>query len=567
MARKIFISVLGSSQYRECTYIKDKFRSSPVRFVQEAMLEHYMQQQEWTPADKAMILLTDGARRANWNDNGHKDYNTGATVECEGLKTRFDRMELPFAVEVKPIPDGNNEQEIWEIFEKIYQELDICDEIYFDITHGFRFLPMLVLTLAFYSKFLKQTRFVSVTYGNFEARNKETNEAPIVDLISLPALLDWSYAAGQFVDSGNLKPMAELCDTELRPILRDKDKRDESAILLNRYVRSLTSSIEEFHLCRGCDIIEASSIYKIREICPQKTFISPLNPIFQKINESFGSFSSGYDVKNTICAARWCFDKGLYQQAATILQEGVVSFFAFRHGIPVNNEALRSNVNRAFYVVVNNVGSSAFPPAENEIIDELLTDRLLTDMEAANNFASLTTLRNDYNHSGMRSKIQPLKPQKLVSGIGQCLQFFERYIADNITDVFEKQSVVKRRHCFINISNHRSDGWGCEQRAAALEYGDIVDLPFPSIEETASVDYIKTLANDFLHEVQKIAAPSNATVHIMGEQTFTHSLLLRLQRAGYKCVASTTKRIIAQEGERKVVIFNFERFREYEIFA
>ena len=562
MSRKVFISVLGSSQYKECRYTKDTFRSSSVRFVQEAMLEYYIQVQEWTPADKAMMLLTDGALRANWNDNGHTDYNTGATIESEGLKSRLDRMNLPFPVEIKSIPDGNTEQEIWDIFEKIYQDLDTGDEIYFDITHGFRFLPMLVLTLAFYSNFLKQTKFVSVTYGNFEARDKSTDEAPVVDLISLPTLLNWSYAAGQFVDSGNLRPMCELCDAELRPILRDKEKRDESTLLLNKYIRSLAAFIDELRLCRGCDIISASTIHKVRENALQRTFISPLNPIFHKINESLQPFSTSYDVCNTIHAARWCFDKGLYQQAATILQEGIVSFFAFRHGIPVENEELRGCVNKAFYVVANNVER----PTGNDVIDELLTDDLLTDMAVVNKFAHLTNLRNDYNHSGMRSKRAPQNSARLITEIGKTLSFFEEHVFGVHVQENDEENV--RDRIFINLSNHSSAVWGEEQKTAAMEYGEVIDVPFPAIDEFADIEYIKTLADEYLLKVQQLASPNNATVHLMGEQTFTYSMLYRLQKAGYMCVASTTRRIVDMDEEnRRIVTFCFERFREYETFA
>jgi hypothetical protein len=45
-------------------------------------------------------------------------------------------------------------------------------------------------------------------------------------------------------------------------------------------------------------------------------------------------------------------------------------------------------------------------------------------------------------------------------------------------------------------------------------------------------------------------------------------MLHRLQKAGYKCMASTTKRIVKfDEENRKITTFNFERFREYESFA
>ena len=34
---------------------------------------------------------------------------------------------------------------------------------------------------------------------------------------------------------------------------------------------------------------------------------------------------------------------------------------------------------------------------------------------------------------------------------------------------------------FINFSNHPSVRWSAEQTAAAIEFGDIVDVPFPDV--------------------------------------------------------------------------------------
>ena len=121
---------------------------------------------------------------------------------------------------------------------------------------------------------------------------------------------------------------------------------------------------------------------------------------------------------------------------------------------------------------------------------------------------------------------------------------------------------------FINFSNHPSVEWSEAQKNAAVEYGEIVDLQFPVIDETATDEDIKKLADEYLLKVREITSPKNATVHIMGEQTFLHSMLHRLQKAGYKCMASTTKRIVKfDEENRKITTFNFERFREYESFA
>lgn len=65
MARKVFISVLGYSNYGKCFYTRksEGFKSDEVRYVQEATLQYLMSVSEWTKADCAYILLTKGAEQ------------------------------------------------------------------------------------------------------------------------------------------------------------------------------------------------------------------------------------------------------------------------------------------------------------------------------------------------------------------------------------------------------------------------------------------------------------------------------------------------------------------------
>ena len=66
-----------------------------------------------------------------------------------------------------------------------------------------------------------------------------------------------------------------------------------------------------------------------------KTFdgLDSLNPLLGKIVESFGDFDDYSSVNNAYRAAVWCYNKGMFQQSATILQETVVTFFCRRHGL------------------------------------------------------------------------------------------------------------------------------------------------------------------------------------------------------------------------------------------
>ena len=117
---------------------------------------------------------------------------------------------------------------------------------------------------------------------------------------------------------------------------------------------------------------------------------------------------------------------------------------------------------------------------------------------------------------------------------------------------------------FINLSNHPSSGWSEEQRRAAEQYGEIVDIPFPNIDEKATESEIKRQAEKYLTIIKSKGRIQDLTVHIMGEQTFCYALISILQKEGIRCVASCTERnVLINEAGEKVSTFHFTRFREY----
>ena len=119
----------------------------------------------------------------------------------------------------------------------------------------------------------------------------------------------------------------------------------------------------------------------------------------------------------------------------------------------------------------------------------------------------------------------------------------------------------------LNFTNHPSNIWSEKQKRTAIQlFGKVVDMPFPHIDESADESYISKLADEYLQKILLIAERENVVVHLMGEQTFAYSLVKRLKNRNINCVASTTKRIVNMDssGQKKEVIFQFERFRYYE---
>ena len=409
-------------------YFKDNYCSSNVRFIQEATLDYLQTLDTWTENDVAYILLTEGAKAKNWVDNGHRNPQTNEVIEQIGLETSLKQKNYPFQIEtIEDLPDGKNEEELFDLFRKIYEVIQPGDSLHFDITHGFRSLPMLALVLINYAKFLKNIEVKSITYGNFEAREElhdaDDNrclKAPIIDMLPLSGIQDWTFAAADYLKNGNAEKFKQLVTAHKTAIYRGLTSGNkEEAKKLNDLANSLQRVTNDLQTCRGKEILETHNFMLLRKNIEEvgKTVVEPLNPIIKKMDDAFSVFSTDED-KETSChfingmeATKWCIQHGLYQQAATILQENVVSFFCNRHGLNIFDKDDRENVNTVF-AFIKKLNSDDVKEKEKKAIHKkierdiiyksLFEDLLLSEHHVVKAFSMLTDERNDINHSGMR---------------------------------------------------------------------------------------------------------------------------------------------------------------------
>lgn len=202
MARKLFISFLGTNAYKECTYYDKEKEYKPTPFIQVATLEQ-IGAENWSESDAIRIFVTDKANELNWDKNiKERKVHDDQIIPYHGLEKELDEMHFKANVQKVPIVDGKDEDEMWQIFQTVFNEIHEKDELYIDLTHAFRYLPMLVLVLSNYAKFLKHITIRHLSYGNWEARDTVSNHAPIVDLLSLTLLQDWTTAAADFLENG-----------------------------------------------------------------------------------------------------------------------------------------------------------------------------------------------------------------------------------------------------------------------------------------------------------------------------------------------------------------------------
>lgn len=233
---KILISALGtgrleknnvsSREYAKTTY---RFLNSKVEyntpFVAAALCEHI----------KADRLYLVGTQKSMWEEvynyfssasyqHLNHDYwmslveKTTSTSICnDDLRhvneaidgyLKFLRSSAAGDSKCYIIKYGLDEQEMWEnfdIFMHIGEQLGEEDEVYLDITHSFRSIPLfiyLMLDLITILRFKNSFKLAGLYYGMHDAIN-EFGYAPIIDLSPLYNITLWARGAYNFINFGN----------------------------------------------------------------------------------------------------------------------------------------------------------------------------------------------------------------------------------------------------------------------------------------------------------------------------------------------------------------------------
>lgn len=572
MARKLFISFLGTGFYNECTYFDQNGSYTRTRFIQQATLEQIGAWQ-WQKPDAVRIFITEKAFSFNWDSSKHTRYNRTEDKEVEYIRLQKILEDKPLHCDFKAItevPNGNNEDEMWKIFQIIYEEIHDGDELYIDLTHAFRYLPMLVLVLSNYAKLLKNVHIVHLSYGNYEAKDEHDN-APIVDLLPLTKLQDWTSAASEYINHGYASSLKENIMDVLKPLLKNSNTRTDNVTNVREFAKSLDDFAAERLMCRGLDIESGNAEKDLADVISniENTGIAPLDPIFDKISESISKYDNSID--NCISAAKWCFDRDLYQQAATLLREGVVTYFCKKHRDLFNTKNIndRDVLSDTFKITMDNMPEESWKVKDEDKtrVKVLLQDKQFTDKELVGKFISLRDIRNDYNHAGFRENASSSK--KLIIKIKNAIDTFTKLLgaepsSQNATEQTPSQANNVKQKVFLNISNHPITGWGNEQLSAAKEYGEVKDFGFPSVSPYASSAEISQLAEDTAKDIETEYPDCEITAHVMGEMTFTFALVTILKSRGIRCVASCTDRVAENLGNGdKLSHFHFAQFREY----
>ncbi|WP_456386733.1 TIGR02221 family CRISPR-associated protein [Desulfolithobacter sp.] len=434
--RKIYLSFLGTSDYIACNYLAPGQETvQNVRFVQEATIQWFCR--DWNENDQLVILTTNESRAKNWLDNGHRD-REGKKLDREGLRTRLNRMDLLPRVREVLVASGKNQQEIMDIFQTMYDLLKPGDQMYLDLTHALRHLPLLALAMLNYAKAMKEIQVHAIGYGAMEALGPSyevskmelrDRNVPVFDLLPYDRILEWSSAIDRFVSAGDAKGVAALANMEVKPVLVRTQGRDEEAAS----VRNLAYCLEKFSrtitTCRGKMITETASSLRqaISSAIGQET-VTPLRPLLRRLETSMAKFN-GESINDGIAAARWCLEHNLVQQGFTILEETIFSWILRQAtGLAPEEEINRTLVNQAVTITLKSIPFDDWKreSREHREIAQQLISWLEPNIELLENMRNLAGDRNDINHAGMVNG--PMRPEKFDSRLKEYIEFFSRLI-------------------------------------------------------------------------------------------------------------------------------------------
>lgn len=325
-------SVLGTSSYAKVRY---KFNEDNNQ--DDYYEDYYVQRVIYQYLKKIYgqvtlkIFLTRNAEESNWIQR----FENSTKFE-DGLKKRLEEDKAEYKVIY--IEDGSNETEIWKNFNIFYDEIEESDVIFTDITHSFRSIPVILLSVLGMAKRTKKIEVGQIYYGTYNKDN-EYGET-IISLGIYDQITEWSNSISRFLETGYAKIMVGMTNKHFGSIFMkiNKDSKEETDFL--KKIKKLNTNINTFSenllSVRGMEIVKNAKVINntIRELKYYSDFefndnniLAPFYKIIGKIEELFINISDEKsDIENTNEIIYLCIRFSLLQQGITFFEENLTSY-------------------------------------------------------------------------------------------------------------------------------------------------------------------------------------------------------------------------------------------------
>lgn len=381
------LTFLGLGDYKETIYRWGQ-REYRTHLFPEALAK-------WLEPAEILVLLTPEAKDGqHWKD----------------LQQRLSELHLAPPQPID-IPSGKSEKELWEIFTILSGCLDGQLPVVFDITHGFRSLPILALLVTAYLRVVYGVEFKYILYGAFEAKNDRKNPeepVPVFDLTPFAALLDWTAATDKFLKTGAACELAMLLNDAQR--LPWQAAALEERATLPRKLQGLAGTLkrlaQNLALVRPKVVAEEAKLLSRRldeASIESERWARPFALLLDRTRDTYAPF-----IPDTLASQRqlvhWYVEHEHFAQAIILGREWLVSWTCRKLGKNLNLIAEREEVEHALNDMM--FGKRKHTPLDAKSLAAVVA----AWPEAADLIAAWSPtgdLRNDVAHCGMRPHPRP----------------------------------------------------------------------------------------------------------------------------------------------------------------
>ncbi|MDR2401122.1 MAG: TIGR02221 family CRISPR-associated protein [Deferribacteraceae bacterium] len=371
---KHFISFLGigipEKGYKEVVYDNGE----KTKFIQLHLIKEFCR--DYTNDDRFTFFVTENARSTTWEPEDGLKYEL-AKLALKNLSNPID------ITNIVDIGDGKTEKEIWGIFNKVYENIRDDDLIIFDVTHGFRSLPILAIVALNYARTLKKFTLNKLYYGALEPG---TDYGSVIDLTNFDLIYRWSTAISDFNKYGTAGPIKDLLKNDA----------------IDKVSKVLTT-------IRGQEIVSGKVFQKCKDYLVEykysRPYPPPFEPVFDLVETKLNAFKTDNPVGNIVASIDWYIKHQLIQQGITMLREGILTILISQAGCDYNDIELRDKCS----TMIGHHNKERTNESERELEESLQEGLQKINSSAwyedcAKIYQSIKDIRNTVNHGGFTPK-------------------------------------------------------------------------------------------------------------------------------------------------------------------
>ena len=413
MAKKVLISFLGTGQLEKNTstrqYRKTLYRFADGKECSSAFFAAALR--EVYSFDKVILI---GTTHSMWEEaysafvnpeERDDDYYVDLGEYCaqSGSSTELtlpniEKLEKAIGPDAKVILThyGITQQENdrnQEIILGLEEFLNKGDELYIDITHAFRSLPLLLLNTLIYLQTVsrKKIKIAHIFYGMF---NTELGYAPVINLDAILHTTEWITGAYAFKTYGSAYKVADLLA--------------ETNMDMSNRLKSFSDLMSLNHLY---GIKHQTNLQGLRSKTgyPSKTAEMLVAPIVEEFCQKFDSRLQAYEFQLKL--AEWHRKHHNYSSAILVLLESMVSYICFLNGWDPESKDNRDEIKKVFKDKVK----------ARESLNQQASDAC---MELKKIYGKINPIRNSIAHSRNNSK----GPGEMIRILESSLKEYKSYL-------------------------------------------------------------------------------------------------------------------------------------------